>query len=150
MNKGRIEQAGPPEEVFRRPDSEFVARFLGGTNILRGRHQGDRTIRFGAFALRAGDGTPADGDTAVSIRPHEIALADDSALGGENVLPATVLRATFLGATRDVLAAIDRADGPADPDLLQLRVNLPADRRVEVGERIVLRLPPERCRALPR
>ncbi|MBV8472232.1 MAG: ABC transporter ATP-binding protein, partial [Hyphomicrobiales bacterium] len=34
MNKGRIEQAGAPREVFERPATEFVARFLGGHNVI--------------------------------------------------------------------------------------------------------------------
>ena len=34
MNKGRIEQAGPPSEVFEAPATEFIARFLGGHNII--------------------------------------------------------------------------------------------------------------------
>ena len=35
MNHGRIEQSGSPHEVFNRPVSEFVARFMGGHNILK-------------------------------------------------------------------------------------------------------------------
>jgi putative spermidine/putrescine transport system ATP-binding protein len=34
MNHGRIEQVGPPHEVYNRPASEFVARFMGGHNVL--------------------------------------------------------------------------------------------------------------------
>ena len=34
MNKGRIEQAGTPREVFEKPATEFVARFLGGHNVI--------------------------------------------------------------------------------------------------------------------
>ncbi|MER6526136.1 TOBE domain-containing protein [Streptomyces sp. NPDC001508] len=34
MNTGRIEQAGPPDEVFNTPATEFVATFLGGMNML--------------------------------------------------------------------------------------------------------------------
>jgi putative spermidine/putrescine transport system ATP-binding protein len=34
MNAGKIEQAGPPHEIFARPATEFVARFIGGHNIL--------------------------------------------------------------------------------------------------------------------
>jgi putative spermidine/putrescine transport system ATP-binding protein len=34
MNKGRIEQAGSPREVFEAPATEFVARFLGGHNVI--------------------------------------------------------------------------------------------------------------------
>src|SRR5829696_5667288 len=36
MNAGRIEQLGTPQEVYEQPRSEFTARFLGGSNILRG------------------------------------------------------------------------------------------------------------------
>jgi putative spermidine/putrescine transport system ATP-binding protein len=36
MEDGHIRQAGPPREVFERPDSAFVARFIGGHNILAG------------------------------------------------------------------------------------------------------------------
>jgi putative spermidine/putrescine transport system ATP-binding protein len=35
MNQGRIEQAGPPREVYNAPATEFVARFMGGHNVLR-------------------------------------------------------------------------------------------------------------------
>ena len=45
MEDGRIRQAGPPREVFERPASAFIARFIGGHNVLRG----DR----GQIAVRA-------------------------------------------------------------------------------------------------
>jgi putative spermidine/putrescine transport system ATP-binding protein len=35
MNRGRIEQQGSPQEIFSRPATEFVARFIGGHNIIR-------------------------------------------------------------------------------------------------------------------
>ena len=38
MNHGRIEQSGSPQEVFNQPSSEFVARFMGGHNILKNAH----------------------------------------------------------------------------------------------------------------
>jgi len=37
MNDGRIEQAGSPDEVFHRPASEFVLKFLGNVNVFHGR-----------------------------------------------------------------------------------------------------------------
>jgi len=36
MNGGHIEQLGSPEDIYDRPRSEFVARFIGGSNILNG------------------------------------------------------------------------------------------------------------------
>jgi iron(III) transport system ATP-binding protein len=44
MSQGRIEQAGSPEEVYERPQTEFVARFLGGTNILKGRRLDRKSV----------------------------------------------------------------------------------------------------------
>ena len=40
MNAGRIEQAGTPEEIYDRPRSEFVARFIGSSNVIKGRRGG--------------------------------------------------------------------------------------------------------------
>ena len=40
MNAGRIEQVGPPLEVYRRPGSPFVAGFIGRTNLLVGEASG--------------------------------------------------------------------------------------------------------------
>ena len=59
MNLGRVEQVGSPEDVYQRPHSEFVARFIGGTNIFRGRHIGDGMVDCGAVLLRCCAGEPA-------------------------------------------------------------------------------------------
>ena len=45
MNGGRIEQAGSPREIFNRPQTPFVARFMGGHNVIEGEG--------GAFTVRA-------------------------------------------------------------------------------------------------
>ena len=37
MNHGRIEQQGAPREIYNRPTTEFVARFIGGHNVISGR-----------------------------------------------------------------------------------------------------------------
>ncbi|MFZ2007039.1 MAG: ABC transporter ATP-binding protein, partial [Stellaceae bacterium] len=80
MNKGRAEQIGSPADIYQRPSSEFVARFIGGTNILRGAKIGADLVDCGAVVLRCGKGEFApSGATAVSVRPHDIAL---SALNG--------------------------------------------------------------------
>jgi putative spermidine/putrescine transport system ATP-binding protein len=56
MNAGRIEQAGPAREVYKRPSSEFVARFIGGHNVvvLDGRRL---SVRADRVSLRAVDAT---------------------------------------------------------------------------------------------
>jgi iron(III) transport system ATP-binding protein len=148
MNAGRIEQAGPPEAVFERPESEFVARFLGGTNILRGVSTLPGIVEGDGFRLRVGAGAQREGKAAISIRPHEIALGPVDQAGAENVLAARVLRSTYVGAVRDVVATLE--GGPGDGSRPELRITVPASVPVRVGDRVALRLPPERCRALPR
>ena len=60
MNHGRIEQAGTPREVFNAPRTEFVARFIGGHNVIARRRRPDRRARRPAqarAARRRGRGT---------------------------------------------------------------------------------------------
>ncbi len=141
MNGGRIEQVGSPEEIYDRPRSEFVARFIGSSNVLRGSNRDDSHIAFAGTALRLnGAKLPAHGETAISIRPHDIAIAANRPAGAENVVPATVMRQVFLGGSRDYLVEVDGGT--------QLRVITAAGENFSQGSAVWLRLPPERCRAL--
>jgi iron(III) transport system ATP-binding protein len=55
MNQGAIEQAGSPEEIYQRPRTEFVARFIGGTNIFKGSWDGGDAVDCGhGLVLRCG------------------------------------------------------------------------------------------------
>ena len=78
MNEGRIVQVGSPGEIFRRPESEFVARFVGSGNILRGVVK----IRDGSQVLCL-DGveiavvTDVTGAVHASIRSEDIVLSKE-------------------------------------------------------------------------
>src|SRR5207302_8539619 len=61
INAGRIEQLGTPEEVYQRPRSEFVARFLGGSNILRGKALDSTHIPFAGPPIERRGTALADG-----------------------------------------------------------------------------------------
>jgi iron(III) transport system ATP-binding protein len=142
MNQGKVEQVGSPEEIYQRPRSEFVARFIGGTNIFRGKKIAADIVDCGGLVLRCGQGDyAASGDTAVSVRLHDIALETGAANGAEpNEAAGRVARAAYLGAHRDYLVAL--AGGQ------QVRVVAPMAVNVPVGSEVRLRFPPERCRAL--
>jgi iron(III) transport system ATP-binding protein len=146
MNQGRVEQVGAPEDIYQRPRSEFVARFIGGTNIFRGRRIGADLIDCGALVLRCGAGEPAgNGETAVSVRLHDIALAPAGAPGDQrqpNEASGRIVRQAYLGSYRDYLVGL--ADGQ------QVRVTAPLGVNVPVGGAVRLRFPPEHCRALAR
>ena len=143
MNGGLIEQAGSPDEVFDRPASEFVARFIGNSNILRGKVLDASHVSVAGIAL-SGQGEPLRGnDTAsVAIRQHDVDLASTDGQLGSNELTGRVIRSVFLGVTRDYV--IEIADGT------QLKVSAPPRLLFEPGASVKLRLPSARCRLLSR
>jgi iron(III) transport system ATP-binding protein len=141
MNGGKIEQAGSPEDVYDRPRSEFVARFIGSSNVIKGMAQDEARIGLVGVPLRCVGGKLKTGaDTAVSIRPHDIRISATQPPQTENTLPATVTRQVFLGGSRDYM--VELKDG------MQMRVVTAAEESIPEGSAVWLQLPPEKCRAL--
>lgn len=141
MNAGKIEQAGTPEEIYDRPRSEFVARFIGSSNIIRGKNLDHSRIAFAGAALRCeGAKLVPGGETAVSIRQHDIRLLTAPPQTAENIVPATVMRQVFLGGSRDYM--VEAIGG------IQLRVVALAAQDIPQGAAVWLHLPPEHCRVL--
>ena len=138
MDRGRIVQIGPPETIYAAPETVFVARFIGGANIIPGRHLGGGVVECGGFRLACAAGSAAGGAVAVAIRPHAIALVDAP---GQNVVPARLLRATFLGPVREFL--VETSGG------ITLRVTRPAAEAPPGPGPLLVSLPPEACRILP-
>ena len=146
MNQGAIEQAGSPEDIYQRPKSEFVASFIGGTNIFRGRWDGHRTVDCGhGIALHCGSGEFAapGAATAVSVRHHDVRLALSAPEGdSSNWASATVARQVYLGSHRDYLVTLAAGE--------TVRAVTPVDVAVTEGQQVWLHFPPDRCRALAR
>jgi iron(III) transport system ATP-binding protein len=142
MNLGRVEQLGTPEEIYERPRSEFVARFIGSSNVVSGKVVDEGRISVAGVVLRGSGGSfAAGGSGAMSIRQHDIVIAAGEPQGSEeNVLSATVTRNVFLGGNRDYM--IEAADGT------QLRVLAPAGQNIPRGSKVHVRLPVDRCRVL--
>jgi iron(III) transport system ATP-binding protein len=142
MNGGRVEQLGSPQEIYDTPASEFVARFLGASNIIKGVSLGAGRVSVAGVALRCAPASPMpSGECAVAIRQHDIGISAAQPTGVDNVLPATVVRNVFLGASRDYM--VELADGT------QLRVVTAPGENIPQGAAVWLRMPFERCRALP-
>ena len=141
MNGGKVEQSGSPEDIYDRPRSEFVARFIGSSNVFKARGLGDGRVDLAGVALRCtGEKVVVGTLMPVSIRPHDIALSAQPPQQSENVVPATVVRQVFLGDSRDYM--VELKDGT------QLRtVTTPQD-NVPQGSSVWLHLPGERCRAM--
>ena len=140
MNLGRIEQLGTPKEIYDAPHSAFVARFIGGSNILSGKALDAGHVAIGGGTLATTGRPLVAGETVtVSSRQHEIAIST-AAPSAANMLHGVVGRQVFLGASRDYTVALD--------DGTELRVTASPMQDIAPGREVWLRLPAERCRAL--
>jgi iron(III) transport system ATP-binding protein len=143
MNAGVIDQLGSPEDIYDRPESEFVARFIGASNVLKGEARDENHIAFAGATLQVvGAKLKAGQSAAVAIRQHDIQLSTTAPSGQQNVVKALVTRQVFLGASRDYMVET--------PDGTTLRVITDTENAVAKGTEVWLSLPPERCRALSR
>ena len=143
MNAGKIDQLGTPEDIYDRPQSEFVARFIGASNVIKGTARDENHISFADTTLQVVGAKLTVGQSApVAIRQHDIQLSTQAPDNPQNALKARVTRQVFLGASRDYL--VEMADGTA------LRIVTAPNNIVAVGSEVWLTLPPDRCRALSR
>jgi putative spermidine/putrescine transport system ATP-binding protein len=97
MRAGRLEQLGPPLDIYERPASAFVAGFVGRINQIEAQRQADGSVTLGG--TRLGTTSPgAPGPVVAMIRPHRIRLAaerDDRTRWAQAT--GTVRRTVFVG-----------------------------------------------------
>ncbi|MBX3568276.1 MAG: ABC transporter ATP-binding protein [Rhizobiaceae bacterium] len=136
MNAGQVIQMAPPQEVYDRPGTLFVADFVGKTNRLPG------VVEAGGGVLRLADGrrlsvaSPAPGPVTAILRPEAIGIVQGE--GGHDGLPGTVTHRIFLGNSVEYAVA---ADGLGEMLVTVDRGG--AHRLVQPGDRVTLRFSPE-------
>jgi len=129
MNRGRIEQAGTPQQVWEQPASPFVYGFLGDVNLLRGRASAGQLQVAGGWHIAAPEVADAmDAEAMAFVRPSDLAIAPHAA--GAPGLPARLDRALTVGP----MARLELT--PRDQPEQILEAHLPADeyRRLGVQE----------------
>jgi putative spermidine/putrescine transport system ATP-binding protein len=133
FNDGRIEQIGTARDVYEYPQTEFVARFLGLSNILPAELSERLTGRA----------------QVVSIRPERVRLleGDAPAADGDVVLSGTVAEIVYTGPTTRVL--VDADDGVRLIAETQNTHHPAADVRVERGARVRVAWTAEHAATLP-
>jgi iron(III) transport system ATP-binding protein len=100
MSAGRIAQVGAPADLYHKPQSAFVASFIGETNLLRGTvvSRDHDTIRVQTAAgefLAAGQS--ASDRVVLSIRPEQLRIIPNGTPAPINRLTGPVAETTFLG-----------------------------------------------------
>lgn len=126
MSNGRLEQVGTSKDVYRRPSSAFVARFVGSMNEFPATVEGPGAVRVGSTLLRVPttNGLPERSSILVLVRPEDLRLTAQRGTseegfgshnaqwkGAETGLSGVVCSATFQGASTVInvrLTGIDR------------------------------------------
>ena len=142
MNAGRVEQAGTPDEVYRRPSSRFVADFIGRANFLdaevlsASEDRAEVAVLGQRMQIPAAPGQRLGPGATVVVRPESIRLG-----GGD--LRATVRRSTFLGPLVEYELGIGSESVLAiDPDWMGHGLH-------EVGDEVACSFRPDQAYALP-
>jgi spermidine/putrescine transport system ATP-binding protein len=148
MRHGKIEQIGAPEDVYERPATEFVAGFLGASNLLDGEvaESGDAgvTVRLasgGTITVPTANGAGSPGSKVkVGVRPEKIRLeSEDSAVqAGWNSVGGTLRMATYVGVSNQYTV-----DGPEGRTLTVYEQNLGTGPVPAPGQRVRLTWHPD-------
>lgn len=141
MNEGRIEQIGTPEDIYERPESVFVADFIGAANVLHGviAPNGGMQAEDGLLPLAESCSAGAGESGALVIRPEKVVLCNED----EAFLAGHVTESIYAGSETKLIVRL------ASGALMTVRrqAGLPA---VAIGESVSLRWDREQARFLPR
>lgn len=147
MRHGKIEQIGQPEDVYERPQTEFVAGFLGASNLLDGEIQ-DRTGSLTTVLLEGGttvhvpaervEGT--DNLVRAGVRPEKMRIEHNGGdtEAGWNSVSGTLRVITFIGVSHQYTV-----DLPTGRTLTAFEQNLGNDNPPRQGEQVRLVWRPE-------
>jgi ABC-type Fe3+/spermidine/putrescine transport system ATPase subunit len=147
MNQGHIEQIGPPQEVYERPQTPFVEDFLGRILRFRGTvtaSQADyQIVEFDGVEnvrVRVADGAEQAAvgrKVMVAIRPEDVHVERDHTTSRGNVIPCDVENVLHLGREYElVLRVADRL----------CTITIPRESGAKLGQTIGLHLPAEHLR----
>jgi spermidine/putrescine transport system ATP-binding protein len=110
MNNGRVEQVGPPQDLYEEPTTTFVADFLGVSNLMtvtaHGESNGRCKVELGDFELYASQGDiSTTGETRMVIRPERVRLEAHESTG-QNRIPGMVERVVYLGNANQIIVGL--------------------------------------------
>ncbi|QYZ71648.1 ABC transporter ATP-binding protein [Neotabrizicola shimadae] len=120
MSAGKLQQVGSPRDIYTRPVNRFVASFIGETNFIPARREGNG-LRLGeghVIPLPAGMSPPEGRALTLTVRPEQVRLCDAAE---PEALPATVTSLVYFGTDthchmvlKDGTEMVARLQSPAD------------------------------------
>jgi iron(III) transport system ATP-binding protein len=115
MNEGRIQQIGTPREIFRQPNTRYVAEFVGGSTVFAGEvvdvDGGLTKLRspLGSFTVASGTQPPSVGDQAeFALHADQVTLEPGGgSAAGDNHVKGTLFGREFVGSTVKFLIELE-------------------------------------------
>ena len=149
MNRGRIEQLGTVDDLYYRPKTQFVATFIGETNLfpcsVANRNHDFVTVKLGGrheLRLPAAQVAPGAKEILVSIRPEKIQL-QHKPFQGENCYSASVLEEIFKGPSDALILGLEPG-GENQIRLQSLVPNFGTDQQViHRGDKVFAKIHPD-------
>jgi iron(III) transport system ATP-binding protein len=146
MEQGRIDQEGTPREIYTSPRTQFVAQFIGSTNVLSGRPVAAGAVE-GCVRLSTPLGelecpSPIEAkpneELQIAIRPEDVVIHRQP-VSAPNVLSGRVAKVDFLGGYLDCQISVQGMT-----IYTRQHPSLP----LQVNEAVWVQLPPDSCRVL--
>ena len=139
MNEGRIEQCALAEDIYYRPETRFVAGFIGKSNLLRCHLDGD-ILDWAGTRLRIEDPRGSGGETTVVARTEAVRLVDTAdVVSAVNCFEADVRQRVFLGDADELVLDVRGSE---------LVAKVPSGSAIpcRLGERVHVQILPEELR----
>ncbi len=142
MNAGRIEQTGRAQEIYERPLTEFVAGFIGVSNVIEGVIEsvsdGYSSVRIGNATINVGSaGLQKSARVRLLVRPEKISLSTEASHQG---LVGEIESAVYLGESTQLRVSL--GDGQALTVLEQNRLAFQST-EARIGQRVFLHWEPD-------
>ena len=109
MNLGRIEQCAPAHDIYYRPETRFVAGFIGKSNLLDC-HCADQTVDWCGVKLRIDEPPGFTGTAAVVVRTEAIRILPAEHAGDVNTFTARVRQRVFLGDADELVLTVNGSE----------------------------------------
>ncbi len=143
MNNGEIEQQGPPRDLYRNPQSAFVANFIGESNVVEAILEcgavnkillGEATIELGTRTLKN-----KPGKIKLSLRPEMFKISEEG--NPQQHVVGTISNSSYMGPVIEYLISTP---------IGELFTTAPAkDKQLPTGTRVYLHLSPDELILLP-
>ena len=144
MNQGKIEQIGPPRQIYQKPSSTFVADFVGSSNffdvsVVAGGPEGfTRAVLDNGQKILIPQTDIKDEKITISLRPQYCTVLPETAepVGGQNRLKGKIIRLTYFGERSEALVGIGQS---------QLVVYIPLDVNFQTDDQVQVSFSPQNC-----